>query len=404
MQPRVTHLWAFFGELSERAISQEIRGLVEAGVDVDVLSFRRSRDAVDSPEDARLRPRVRFLSAVKSAPLALANPWTLRMGHGLSPARGPLACLTWLRSGCRRAALARALERDPPDVLHAQHAHVGWWALPVVGRLGLPMIVSARGRDLTMLRELARGRENAFEAASVRFLARSEEMARELVECGAPAERVFVHPSGVSVDAIRFRERTAPEQGDRVIVLSVGRLVPKKGMANAIAALAAPPLAGKLVRLRIIGDGPEMPRLRKMAGRLGVEDRVEFLGARAHEATLSEMSRAHIFLLASRAAPDGDREGIPNVLKEAMASGLPVVSTRHAGIPELVRQGESGLLADEDCVHGLACALDEMAQHPERWPAMGRAGRKKVEEEHDIKRLTPKLIEHYRAVKEVAAR
>jgi colanic acid/amylovoran biosynthesis glycosyltransferase len=110
-----------------------------------------------------------------------------------------------------------------------------------------------------------------------------------------------------------------------------------------------------------------------------VADRVEFLGPVERDRIAHEMLRAHLFCLPARMGPDGDSAGIPNVLKEAMACGMPVVSTLHAGIPELVSDGDSGYLVAERDVAAIADRLCALLDQPERWEAMGRAGRARVE-------------------------
>jgi colanic acid/amylovoran biosynthesis glycosyltransferase len=118
---------------------------------------------------------------------------------------------------------------------------------------------------------------------------------------------------------------------------------------------------------------------------------VLFQGRQGQEAVREGLAQADVLVAASVTAADGDEEGIPNVLKEAMASGMPVVGTRHAGIPELVEDGISGWLVPERDVAALAAALARLAAEPERWASMGRAGRAKVEREYDIHRLNDRF-------------
>ena len=148
---------------------------------------------------------------------------------------------------------------------------------------------------------------------------------------------------------------------------------------------------GVRAEYRVFGDGPLRERLTALAGELGLGDRVVFEGRQGQEAVREGLDRADVLVAASVTAADGDEEGIPNVLKEAMASGMPVVGTRHAGIPELVDDGISGWLVPERDEAQLAEALVRLAAEPERWPAMGRAGRAKVEREYDIHRLNDRF-------------
>ncbi len=128
-----------------------------------------------------------------------------------------------------------------------------------------------------------------------------------------------------------------------------------------------------------MGDGPLRGPVEAILTDAGVRDRARFLGMLEPEAVAAEMTRAHLFCLPSRVGPDGDSEGIPNTVKEAMASGLPVGSTDHAGIPELVEEGASGYLAPEGDIAAIADRLERLLQEPECWEPMGQAGRMKVE-------------------------
>lgn len=402
----VAHLWAFFGQRSERCLTEEILGLQQHGVETDILSFRQPDRTLANPKDELLRPYVRYLeprenpfvNALRSVPQVVLRPWAITRGHAVFPKQGFGRFGERLRGAYLTARLARALTAQRPDVLHAQHGHIGWLALPVAARFGIPLVVSLRGKDVSLLRELADGRLGEFGDVPSRFLTRCECMAREAREMGVPADRLFVHPSGVSVQEIPFRERPPAPIDRPVAILSVGRLVEKKGMADTISALAASKTASHRAILRIVGAGPEEAQLRKLARQRGVNVRVRFIGWIPHKKVLEEMSRADIFILSSHATADGDREGIPNVIKEAASSGLPIVSTTHSGIPEVVKHGETGLLADEGSVEGLANCLDEMLKLSNEWAAMGRRAREIIEKGHDVTQLTPRLVEHYQAV------
>jgi colanic acid/amylovoran biosynthesis glycosyltransferase len=144
-----------------------------------------------------------------------------------------------------------------------------------------------------------------------------------------------------------------------------------------------------------VGDGPLRASLEATGRRLALSG-VTFTGAVPQSEVSSYLARCDVLLAPSIRAADGDEEGIPNVLKEAMALGRPVVSTRHSGIPELVKHGVTGLLAGERDPEGLAGAILHLRDHPAIWASMQDAARKKVELEYDIERLNDKLVECYR--------
>jgi colanic acid/amylovoran biosynthesis glycosyltransferase len=196
-----------------------------------------------------------------------------------------------------------------------------------------------------------------------------------------------------------FKERRYVN-GDNVNLLTVARLAEKKGLEYSLQAMAR--LLPKYSNLfyRIAGDGPLRPELEDMVRRLDLEKVVAFLGPIEHGEVERLMMASDIFILSSVTAKNGDEEGIPNTLKEALASGMPVLSSFHSGIPELVMDGVFGFLIPERDVDALAERLDYLIQHPELWPEMGLAGHRFVEENYDIRKLNLRLVEIYQGLVE----
>jgi len=381
----------------EHAILEEISALERHGIRSRIIGFHPSGETLD-PEFSHLADSVDYLDAGASRrPL-------------ISRVRSLVSALLagWLRPSdfrnvlrvsdiVRRAHHRILIRQGPPDVVHAQFGHLGLLALPVAQSEKIPLVVSFRGRDVLLIQQApARAREALFGYAS-RVFARSEDMRQDLLRLGCAAGKLFVLPSGINVRSIPFRERTHPGAGDPVILLMVGRLVPKKGMDDALRALARC-RPGPV--LTILGDGPEKDRLLQLHRELGHRHTVVVGGPTVHWGIYEGMLSGHIFLLPCKTAPDGEKEGVPNAIKEAQATGMPVLSTRHAGIPECVEHGGSGLLCEEGDVDGLARNLEELLAHPERWAAMGRRGRELMEERYDLARLAPELARHYHDIVE----
>ena len=174
-------------------------------------------------------------------------------------------------------------------------------------------------------------------------------------------------------------------------MISVARLVEKKGIEYAIRAMARLVASEVKVQYRIIGDGPLLAPLKQLVSEMHLHEHIVFLGAKTSDEVIHELSGAHLFLAPSVTSYCGDMEGIPTVLMEAMAAGLPVISTLHSGIPELVEDGVSGKLVGERDVQALAQAMRELVANVEQWPAMGAAGREKVLREFNIKKLNERL-------------
>ena len=210
-------------------------------------------------------------------------------------------------------------------------------------------------------------------------------------EAGAPVDRIRVHHLGVDTASIPFRER---EPTDRVQVLMCAPFREKKGLPDGIRALgrAAGGATGVDVSLVVIGDGPERDRVEAALVHSGLAGRARLLGTRTYAQVLAEIGRSHLLLQPSRTAADGDSEGgAPVILLDAQAAGVPVVATTHADIPEYVVDGASGLLAPEGDVDGLADRLRLLLTEPQRWAAMGRAGRRHVEAQYDARQQARRL-------------
>ena len=404
MRLTVLHLIGRFPVLYERSVLEEIAAVGREGLRTRIVAFHPAPDKLPGDLD-ELAGNVAYLDLARQYGRLACGVLSLAAGVGaavasprrfklFSPKRragdGSRAAGFW-----RRVRLTRMLQGGRVDVLHAQFGHLGFLVLPVARSLGVPLVVSFRGQDV-LLAERADGdiRGRLFRDAA-RILVRCADMQQDLARLGCPAEKIFIQPSGLDVEEIPFRERSYPALDSGVVILMAGRLVPKKGMADALCAVAACRPGPEGPQIRIAGDGPERTPLERLAAELGLAGRVQFLGKIPRDELIREMLSAHLFLLPCRLGPDGEKEGIPNAIKEAMATGLPVLSTRHAGIPECVQHEQSGLLAEEGDVDAVADALKELLSKPERWPGMGRKGRAIIEERYDVRKLVSGLVQHY---------
>ena len=404
MSIKVAYLVGRFPVLYERALLAEIAGCAGEGVDARVVAFHASGEELPG-EFASLRSRIHHLDVARDMGRVVSGLAGVGVGIGFTFCSPRLACACANYAGgggpnlfARRARLARLLEEMMPGVVHAQFGHLGLCFLPVFEPTGIPLVVSFRGQDVRIVADAkARARRNLFDRAA-RVLARSDAMRSDLRAMGCDAAKIDVLPSGIDLNDIPFSERSPPERPDDVVILMAGRLVEKKGMADGLRAVAPCGPGASGPRVRIAGEGPERKALESLAERLGIAARVAFLGAIGRDELIREMAAAHVFMLPCRTAADGEKEGIPNAIKEAQAAGLPVISTRHAGIPECVENERSGLLTDEGDVDAMAAALDRLLADPGARAAMGRRGRAIVEERYDIRTLVPRLIEHYHAV------
>ncbi|HVQ09969.1 MAG TPA: glycosyltransferase, partial [Allosphingosinicella sp.] len=245
----------------------------------------------------------------------------------------------------RGGGIEARLRAAGPRLIHAHFGTDGLKVLPLARALGVPLITHLRGYDVTLSKaaligsgrptwiRYALGRAKLMRGGDL-FLAVSDALRARAIALGYPAERTRTHYNGVDLD--RFHPGEGPREPG--LVLHVGRLVEKKGTAVLIEATAG--IEG--ARLIVIGDGPLRGALERQAG-----PSVRFLGALPSDEVASWMRRASALAAPSLTAADGDAEGLPNVVVEAAASGLPVVATRHSGIPEAIIDGETGLLVPE---------------------------------------------------------
>jgi colanic acid/amylovoran biosynthesis glycosyltransferase len=208
------------------------------------------------------------------------------------------------------------------------------------------------------------------------FIAMSKDMRQDLTQIGCPENKIIVHYYGIDTDRFAYPERTYPEK--RVVnILVCGTLEPKKAQDRVLQALHLWEQSGQSsysFTVTFMGDGPLRPKLESLVHSFGWQDRVRFLGhVPYHEPRLVEEYRqADIFTLPSITIK-GDKEGIPGTIVEAMACGLPVVSTYHAGIPEIIVNEENGLLVDEQDLEGLSRALGRLIENRALRERLGRA-------------------------------
>lgn len=379
----VAHLCAAFSPLSQTFIYDYVTELERQGVRCHVVAQERENPEARPFERATVVPKPSVFDPrrlrYRLLELFGRSPW------GLSSRR------------VLRDDLEKALRRIVPDVVHAHFGPRGVLAGPVARRIRRPLVVSFYGFDISMLVREERWRRDyrkLWEEASA-VVALSEAMREEVQVLGCPPEKTHVVHLGRDLDAFAYR----PPRGTIERFVSVGRLVEKKGHLDALAAFRKAAADNQRTCLQIVGDGPLRERMATYIATQGLSGRVELLGALPNEQVCEALRAADAFLLCSKTAPDGDREGTPTVLIEAQAVGLPCVSTRHAAIPEMLPAPNHWLLAEEGDVESLADRLRRlMRSSPEKVRQIAEHGRAKVEAEFDLTRETAKLRALYEEV------
>lgn len=370
-----------FPALSNTFILNEIVEVLRSGLEVAIYSIDRSDDAVVHDDVARyaLLERTWFLGDFKPAngrqypDLAkYAADWLGERVHGLP-------------------AMAEHMRRTGVDLVHGCFANNCATVAMVTARFaGLPLTFECHAYDLFVDMKYADEK-----IAQVRRVFSISAYNRDHLvgKLGCDPGKVVIRRVPILqeyCDSVEAVERTPG------LVVAVARLVPIKGFDLALAALAIVRRSVPEARLVIVGEGPLRGELVALAQRLGITAHVEFAGTKTNRETLQLVRRAQAFVLPSRIGEDGDRDGIPTSLIEAMYLRTPVVSTRVSGIPELIEDGVDGFLAAPEDAAAIAEALRTLLTDPQLRERFGEAGRAKVRAEFDVGRNIGLLVSHWR--------
>ena len=300
--------------------------------------------------------------------------------------------------------LVREGRRAGVRIVHSHFGNIGWADVRAARALGASHVVTFYGLDVRMLpqrdpRWLGRYRE-MFAAVSA-VLCEGSHMARAIEALGCPRAKIRVHHLGVPVDDIAYAPRVL-RPGEPLRVLIAASFREKKGVPIALEAVARARRTTP-IEVTVIGDAGREPahaaekaRILETIARHGLGGSVRLLGYQPHDVLFEEAYRHHVFLSPSVTAADGDTEGgAPVAIVEMAATGMPIVSSRHCDIPEVVRDGETGLLADERDAGQLAAHLVRLAADPAAWRPMLDAGRRHIEREYDARRQGERLAAVY---------
>src|SRR5256884_2907981 len=304
--------------------------------------------------------------------------------------------MPWQISDTELRALLGVLNRIDARLLPIYFGQIAVHLLPLICAWKNPSIVSFHGADVTvdMNKPAYRQATRQMLEAVKLVLVRSQSLRRAVADLGCDPDKIKIQRTGIPLEEFPFRERDLPKNGDWRFV-QAGRLIEKKGLPVTLRAFAA--FLGKYpkVTLTIAGEGPMLGELQTLARELNVDARVSFTGFISQEQLRDIYYRSHIFLHPSQTGRDGNQEGIPNSMLEAMASGLPVFATQHGGIPEAIEHGVSGGLVPERDDKALERALFEAAQDRHFLSGIGRAGAEAVAEKFDQSTQVRRLEDIY---------
>lgn len=389
-RPKVAYVMSRFPKLTETFILLEVLAVEEVGVEVELYPLIRERQEVVHPEAVALTERAHFFPHLSPALLAAQLWWVLRRPRAYLGALVTVATATWgsanfflggLATSLKAALMARRMAEQGVTHVHCHFCSHPAVAGFVIHRLtGIPYSFTAHGSDLHVERRMLC--EKLREAA---FAVTVSEYNLELIRrtCPDHADKVRVVRCGV--DTAHFRPRTGERPPGPLRLVCVGTLHEVKGQRYLIEAVARLVAEGVEVRCDLVGDGPDRAQLTELVVRHGIGEQVRFAGLVDRAGVAELLRQADVVVAPSVPTRSGKREGIPVALMEAMSSGAAVVASRLSGIPELVDDGGSGLLVPPGDTEALVAALAELAAHPERVAAMGRAGRTRVARHFDLR-------------------
>jgi glycosyltransferase involved in cell wall biosynthesis len=397
---RVAFVLKGYPRLSETFIAQEIAALERRGLEILIVSRRRPTDARRHPVHDEIRASILYLPEY----LLLEPLRVLRAWWGERKKSNYIAARSlWLRdllrdptpNRIRRFGQALVLASElPGDVrrLHAHFLHTPASVTRYAALLkGFAWTGSAHAKDIWTTPEW----EKREKLASCEWLVTCTEANHAHLAALAPKDRVELVYHGLDFSRFPSFEKNTSSNGEKpVVILSVGRLVEKKGTDVLLEALARLP---KELRWRLVhvGGGPLKDKLNRLARSLGIAERIEWRGARTQIELLAEYRAADLFVLASRVARNGDRDGLPNVLAEAQSQALACVASRVSGIPELIEDGVTGVLVEPEAPKELARAIEKLIREPLRRSALGEAGWRRVREKFGLEANIGRLASRF---------
>lgn len=395
-----------FPEISETFILRQVTGLLDRGHDVRIFAHTAASDgpAHEAVAMYDLRSRVRVLTDPFSSNWPANDAGTTQWRHvlaSLGEGASTLGVLIRARASLgnvRMLARAHRLLRSDNqfDIVHCHYGDTGLHYGGMARLWEAPLVVSFYGYDCSSYPR-ARGQDvfaPLFSAANA-VTSLSKHMDDRLRQLGCPAESLRRVPLAVDPLPCKYNRDQPTHARTGARLLTVARLTEKKGIEFALRAVATVVSEFPGLRYDIIGDGPLRLKLAELATSLGLESNVHFSGFRTDQQVRAALCEADLFLLPSVTAADGDEEGTPTAIIEAAYDGLPVLSTLHAGIPELVVNGESGYLVPERDVAALGERLRLLLRSPERWAAMGNAGHQLVARNHTTTAVAGRLEQLY---------
>ena len=382
-----------YPRLSETFIAQEIRSLEKAGVDLEIVSLRHPTDPTTHPVHGEIKVPVLYLPEyLYREPLRVIKGWLAgRKRPGYRAARS-----LWIRDLKRdhsinrirrfgQALVLAAEARPSTSLMYAHFMHTPASVTRYAATLrGIAWSFSAHAKDIWTTPDWEKHEKLADCAWGVTCTEAGFSHLRQLAPAGTKLRLLYhgLDTARFADPGVRHSEANGTTAQQSVNLLSVGRAVPKKGFDVLLRALAALP-AGFHWRWQHVGGGPGLPALKRAAADLGIDKKISWLGPQPQDTVLSLYRENDLFILPSRIAAGGDRDGLPNVLMEAASQGLAIITTDLSGITEFITADQQGLLVPPDDAVALCDAIHRLGTDPELRATLAAAAKVRVTQEFD---------------------
>lgn len=404
---RIAFIVSRFPSLSQTFVLNQITGLIDEGHEVNIYAEGAADDSkihLDIENYELLKktyyfniPSQRMIKKLNGAWLTLSqfsrSPNLLYRAVKSYSSRHDIQPLGWAHP----YIAAPFVCAEPYDIIYCHFGPNGLKGSAIREIVGLKgkLVTTFHGYDLTKyLRSYGKDvYRKLFERGDL-FLPISDYWKQQLVELGCDEHKILVHRMGVDTKQFPFAPRRPNEDGT-IKIVTVARLVEKKGIEYGIKAVSKLIKYNFNIEYCIIGDGPLRNDLQALVKALGTENQITLVGWKQQHEVSERLDKSHILLAPSVTSTDGDKEGIPVVLMEAMSMGLPVVSTYHSGIPELIEDGKTGFLVPERDVDALFEKLKYLVDNPESWIIIGKKEHDRVVRDFEIMKLNHRLVQTF---------
>ncbi|MDZ8050074.1 MAG: glycosyltransferase [Aulosira sp. ZfuVER01] len=407
---KIAVIVGYFPVLSETFIVNQIIGAIDRGHKVDIYAFQPGNTSKVHPNVKKYQllnqtfyqphiPPNHFLRLLKAIKLLITN---FR--------KNPLVLLRslnffkygrWASSLRLFYSVIPLLKSNSYDIIHCQFGTFAREAMILrdIGAIKGKLITSFRGYDITwFVHEYGEHIYDELFKKGDFFLANCQYFQQKAIQLGCDRQKIVVHGSGIDCNQFQFKCRLSPGENDKIYLATTCRLIEKKGIEYSIRAVAEVVKSYPNIEYNIIGDGHLKAELQQLIKNLNVAEQIKLLGWRNQPEIIEILKKSQIFIAPNVTTKDGNIDAPVNTLKEAMAMGLPVISTVHGGIPELVEDGISGFLVPERDIPAMAEKITYLIEHPQMWSKMGKAGRAYVEANYNINKLNDELIQIYQRV------